>query len=48
VEIPEAPFNGTLYRVLFLCSSLLFALTFVVNTGAELVRERLRKKYGRY
>lgn len=48
VEIPEAPMGGTLYRVLFLCASMLFALTFLVNTGAELVRERLRKKYGRY
>lgn len=48
VEIPEAPLNGTLYRVLFLCATLLFALTFVLNTGAEVIRERLRKKYGRY
>ena len=48
VEIPEAPFNGTLYRVLFLCATLLFALTFILNTGAEVIRERLRKKYGRY
>ncbi len=48
VEIPEAPFNGTLYRVLFLCATLLFILTFVLNTGAEVIRERLRKKYGRY
>ncbi len=48
VEIPEAPFGGTLYRVLFLCATLLFALTFVLNTGAEVIRERLRKKYGRY
>lgn len=48
VEIPEAPFNGTLYRILFLCATLLFVLTFVLNTGAEVIRERLRKKYGRY
>ena len=48
VEIPEAPFNGTLYRVLFLCATLLFVLTFILNTGAEVIRERLRKKYGRY
>ena len=48
VEIPEAPLNGTLYRVLFLCATLLFALTFILNTGAEVIRERLRKKYGRY
>ncbi|PLX48129.1 MAG: ABC transporter permease [Desulfobulbaceae bacterium] len=48
VEIPEAPVDGTLYRVLFLCAVLLFVMTFLVNTGAELVRERLRKKYMRY
>ncbi len=48
VEIPEAPFNGTLYRVLFLCATLLFVLTFILNTGAVVIRERLRKKYGRY
>ena len=48
VEIPEAPVDGTLYRVLFLCSVLLFCMTFIVNTGAELIRDRLRKKYARY
>ncbi|MEW6595428.1 MAG: ABC transporter permease subunit [Thermodesulfobacteriota bacterium] len=48
VEIPEAPQGGTLYRVLFLCATLLFLMTFVLNTGAEIIRERLRKKYGRY
>ena len=45
VEIPEAPQYGTLYRVLFLAALLLFIVTFVVNTVAELVRIRLRKKY---
>jgi len=48
VEIPEAPLGGTLYRVLFLSAVILFLLTFVVNTVAELVRQRLRKKYGRF
>jgi phosphate transport system permease protein len=48
VEIPEAPFGGTLYRVLFLSAVILFLMTFVVNTVAELVRQRLRKKYGRF
>ena len=48
VEIPEAPFGGTLYRVLFLCATILFAMTFILNTAAEIIRERLRKKYGRY
>ncbi len=48
VEIPEAPLAGTLYRVLFLSAVLLFAFTFVVNTVAEIYRQRFRKKYGRY
>lgn len=45
VEIPEAPHGGTLYRTLFLSGLLLFIMTFIVNTAAELVRQRLRKKY---
>jgi phosphate transport system permease protein len=45
VETPEAPYGGTLYRVLFLSAALLFVLTFVVNTVAELVRQRLRDRY---
>ena len=48
VEIPEAPHGGTLYRVLFLSAVLLFLMTFVLNTLAEVVRQRLRKKYGRF
>ena len=45
VEIPEALNGGTLYRVLFLAALLLFAMTFVVNTLAEIVRQRLRERY---
>ena len=45
VEIPEAPVGSTLYRLLFLSAVLLFLLTFVVNTAAELVRHRLQQKY---
>jgi len=45
VEIPEAPFGGTLYRTLFFASAILFVMTFCVNTAAEIVRQRLRKKY---
>jgi phosphate transport system permease protein len=45
VEIPEAPQHGTLYRTLFLSALLLFAVTFAVNTAAEVVRLRLRKRY---
>ena len=45
VELPEAPEQGTLFRVLFLAAFLLFCLTFVLNTVAELVRLKLRRKY---
>jgi phosphate transport system permease protein len=45
VELPEAPEGGTLFRVLFLAAFLLFCLTFVVNTAAEVVRLRLRQRY---
>jgi phosphate transport system permease protein len=45
VELPEAPEGGTLFRVLFLAALLLFAMTFLVNTVAELVRLKLRKRY---
>jgi phosphate transport system permease protein len=47
VEIPEAPEGGTLYRVLFLAALLLFIMTFLVNTAAEVVRQRLRERYSR-
>ena len=46
-EIPEAPHGGTLYRTLFLAALLLFAVTFAVNTAAEVVRQHLREKYAR-
>ena len=48
VEIPEAPVDGTLYRVLFLSAVILFLMTLVLNTVAEVVRQRLREKYGRF
>jgi phosphate transport system permease protein len=48
VEIPEAPHHSTLYRTLFLSGCVLFAFTFTLNTIAELIRIRLRKKYGNY
>lgn len=44
VELPEAPKDGTLYRVLFLTGLALFAMTFVINTAAELVRIHFRKR----
>jgi len=48
VEIPEAPHGGTLYRVLFLAAVLLFVFTFLINTVAEVIRQRLRTKYSQY
>ena len=45
VEIPEAPHGGTLYRTLFLAGLLLFIITFLINTVAEIVRQRLRERY---
>ena len=45
VELPEAPDGGTLYRVLFLSALLLFFMTFVLNTAAEMIRLKLRRKY---
>ncbi|MCC6671681.1 MAG: ABC transporter permease subunit [Planctomycetes bacterium] len=45
VEIPEAPHGSTLYRVLFLSGLILFVFTFLVNTVAELIRQRLRTRY---
>lgn len=47
VEIPEAPAGGTLFRTLFLSALLLFMMTFVVNTIAEVIRQRMRAKYER-
>lgn len=44
VELPEAVKDDTLYRVLFLAALVLFAMTFVVNTLAEIIRQRFRKK----
>ena len=44
VELPEAPKDGTHFRMLFLAALTLFAMTFVVNTIAEAVRLRFRKK----
>lgn len=45
VEMPESEVNSTHYRVLFLAALVLFGVTFIFNTLAELVRQRLRVKY---
>lgn len=45
VEMPEAEVDSTHYRILFLAALVLFIFTFMFNTVAEIVRQRLRKKY---
>lgn len=48
VEMPEAPHGSTLYRLLFLSGLILFVFTSVVNTIAEVVRQRLRQRYSQF
>ncbi len=45
VEMGESALGSSHYRVLFLAALVLFLFTFVVNTLADVVRQRLRKKY---
>lgn len=45
VEMPESEVGSSHYRVLFLAAFVLFIFTFIFNTVAELVRQRLREKY---
>ncbi len=44
VELPEAVKDSTHYRTLFLAALVLFVMTFIVNTVAEIVRLRFRKR----
>ncbi len=46
VEIPEAPVDGTLFRVLFLTGFLLFGFTLVLTTVADQIGRFMRRKYG--
>lgn len=45
IEMPEAVMGSGHYRVLFLTALVLFLFTFVVNTLAETLRQRLRLRY---
>ena len=46
VEMPESEVDSTHFRILFLTALVLFLITFVFNTLAEVVRHRLRARYG--
>jgi phosphate transport system permease protein len=45
VELPESEVGSTHFRLLFVAGLVLFIFTFVLNTLAEVVRQRLRQKY---
>ncbi|MBD1573585.1 ABC transporter permease subunit [Vibrio sp. S17_S38] len=45
IEMPESQVGGSHFRLLFLSAFLLFVFTFIVNSIAEVVRQRLREKY---
>ena len=46
VEMPESAVNSSHYRILFLSALILFGLSFAFNGLAEVVRQRLRIRYG--
>lgn len=46
MEVPESEVGSSHYRILFLAALVLFLFTFVVNTVAEIIRSRLRRRYG--
>ncbi len=45
IELQEATRGGAHYRTLFVTALVLFGMTFIVNTAAELVRRRFRKRF---
>ncbi|SEP88053.1 phosphate transport system permease protein [Ectothiorhodospira magna] len=45
VELTETAVGSTHYRILFFSALVLLILTFVVNTAAEIIRQRLRQRY---
>lgn len=45
IEMPESEVGSSHYRVLFLAALVLFIFTFLFNTIAEFVRQRLRDRY---
>ena len=47
IELPEASPGGMTYHLLIFAALALFLFTFLVNTLAEVVRQRLRQRYQR-
>ena len=45
VELPETAVGSSHFRILFLAALVLLTFTFILNTIAEIVRQRLRRRY---
>lgn len=45
IELPEAEVGSAHYQILFFTACLLFGFTFIINTVAELLRQRLRRSH---
>ena len=45
VELPETAVGSSHFRILFLAALVLLTFTFILNTIAEVVRQRLRQRY---
>jgi phosphate transport system permease protein len=48
IEMPEAAAGSAHYRILFLSALMLLLFTLVINTVAELIRQRLRQRYSQH
>ncbi len=48
IEMPEAAAGSAHYRILFLSALLLLLFTLVINTIAEIIRQRLRQRYSQH
>ncbi|MDZ7277695.1 ABC transporter permease subunit [Pantoea eucrina] len=48
IEMPEAAAGSAHYRILFLSALVLLIFTLVINTVAELIRQRLRQRYSQH
>lgn len=44
IELPEADVSSAHYQILFFTACILFVFTFIVNTIAELLRQRIRRR----
>ncbi|ORM70666.1 phosphate ABC transporter permease [Pantoea wallisii] len=48
IEMPEAAAGSAHYRILFLSALVLLIFTLLINTLAELIRQRLRQRYSQH